>query len=63
MGYASLNSVFSLNLLLKKENFPYEVILIYQNNFFNVFFFGTSFNGGPMKAVSLSVVNAKDNYG
>ena len=27
------------------------------------FFFGTSFNGGPMKAVSLAVVNAEYNYG
>ena len=59
MRYASPNSLFSLNLLLRKENFPYEVILIYQNNFF----FGISFNGGPMKAVSLAVVNAEDNCG
>ena len=61
MRHASPNSVFSLNLLLRKENFPYEVILTYQHNLKCVF--GTFFNGGPMKAVSLAVVNAKDNYG
>ena len=32
MRHVSPNLVFSLNLLLRKENFPYEVILIYQNN-------------------------------
>ena len=61
MRHASPNSVFSLNLLSRKENFPYEVILIYQNNF--KCFFWHFLNGGPMKAVSLAVVNAKDNYG
>ena len=60
--------MFSLNLLLRKENFSYEVILIYQKKkliffSFKIYFFGTFCNGGSIKAVSLAVVNAKDNYG
>ena len=48
MRHVSPNSVFSLKLLLRKENFPYEVILTHQNNFKMCSFFcvfGTSHEG------------------